>query len=217
MGQEIDASKEYVFFHSYQKANEDDGYKDILKTLTAEAAKKRLKSGECLSILLTSDTCHSCESFLPSFRSLYSEIGLECFRMDCLEAVKLKAAMGYDENSRFGHGTPTWYFLTASSISVVLYPDTSYQDALKRTVRNAYTDKSTAYNAYRVYDRASYEAIKKNGDAKYFCSLDYDDEESLTFYTESFLPFLAKTKEVSCVFDMTFLSTEEKNAIKQKD
>lgn len=207
-GEKTDLSKSYHLYRS--EAKEGESYEDYLPTLGLGEAKELLERGESLSILFEKKGCSACERFFPVYQRLQKDLGVETYTMDLKNAQQLYQDMGYTQDTRFGHYTPTWYILSKEKLDLILYPNTKDTDALYRSVKTAMKAYQSPYNAYRIDSLTEWEGLSKEGVLLYY--LDSMDKDSLSFYQEHFLPYLEKSTQKSLVLDARNLSSEEKTS-----
>lgn len=206
-----DLNKEIVLFKS--EIEDGESFEDNNKVLSASEVSSLLDREENLALIVSSKTCSSCHSLYKTYQEIKEEIPYELFVMTPIEAQKLSASLL--NNPLKNKGTPNWFFLkdASSPIIKVQYGDNENKFALKNNLKQTYKRETTSFIATRYWDYPSFLKRKGNNSKELSLIFDGNNNDSLSFYKESFLPFLKKNSKELSILDITFFSSSEKEEI----
>lgn len=204
-------NKEIILFKSEIK--EGESFEDSNKVLSALEVNSLLNREENLALIVSSKTCSSCHSLYETYQEIKEDIPYELFVITPNEAQKLSTSL--IDNPLKNKGTPNWFFIkdTSTPIISVQYGDNENKFALKNNLKQTYKRETTSFIATRYWDYPSFLKRKENKNEELSFVFDGSNEESLSFYKQTFLPFLKKNSKEISVLDITFFLPNEKEEI----
>ncbi len=169
--------------------------------------------GEGVTFIYTSQNCHACQAFKDTFVSFIKETNLDIYVLNSTTTFSnyMYSHFGEeniekDDEHPFLKNTPSWYYASEKGKVKIANWGAETSKALKR---NFFSKASISY----IYKFSSIEKLEKglgnNGDSLIYY-LDYENNDSVSFYKDSLFPLAKKSLKKTFVIDSLRLTNEEK-------